>query len=100
MIIKCQTTGCESSFETDDTIAMTAKFVCRNHTPKEDQKVFFQEALYHDKGVRRVQFDKTMRRSGKPQGTAHIPFQGSDGIDSDHIYELVKAMNPGEDDGN
>lgn len=69
MPIKCKVDGCDAVFETKEPLALNATFVCRKHAGVDTKNtVYFQNE----------QFDKDLRRSGKPVGTSHIHRQGND----------------------
>jgi hypothetical protein len=73
--IKCSGENCSEIFETNEPVSPNVKYTCRFHTPKVEHSVFFQEH----------QFDKDLRRAGRPIGTDHIKNQGSDILTADEI---------------
>ena len=73
-ILKCSIEGCDSIFQTEESLHPEAKYICKLHN-KTEQKVFFQE----------YQLDKQLRRASRPIGTEHIHNQGSDVLTADDI---------------
>lgn len=76
-IVKCKVEGCQSSFTTNEVVAPNASYICKLHAPAE-QDAFFQEH----------QFDRDLKLAHKPQGTHHIPNQGSEVMTSEEIEYL------------
>lgn len=83
-IVKCAIDGCSTQFETADAVAVNVRFICKNH-PRAEQvraagRAYDPEADNVDAKIKFQphQFDKDLRRAGKPVGTSHIANQGSD----------------------
>lgn len=79
-IIKCSVGGCESVFQTEEAVSPKATFLCRFHTPrhKPEPGDRFQP----------FQFDRSLRRAGRPVGTSHIQKQGSDVETAEHLNAI------------
>jgi hypothetical protein len=75
--LKCGIGDCPSVFETEDALSPKARYVCKLHSQIE-QRIFFQEH----------QFDKDLRIAKSPQGTSHIPRQGSNVMTAEDIEQL------------
>lgn len=87
---------------TEEAISPNARFICKDHprevqvqaagrkynpvTDEADKVVHFQDH----------QFDKDLRRSGKPEGTDHIANQGSDVATSDELQKMYPKELNGE----
>jgi hypothetical protein len=64
--IKCAGEGCPATIQTPEELSPNARYTCREHTKRNEDKVRFQTH----------QFDKGLKRSAHPVGTTHIKRQG------------------------
>lgn len=78
--VKCGINNCPSVFTTEEPVSPDVRYICKRHN-KTEQKVFFQTH----------QFDKDLKRAGKPIGTTHIQRQG-EVEDSDETREIWSEL--------
>ncbi len=82
--IKCSVEGCLLEFYSREPLSPNAKFLCREHTPKNEDKSRFQSH----------QFDKGLKRAAHPIGTTHIKRQGEleDSDEDREIWSKIQAV--------